>query len=179
MSIAACIWHRTPWPSPLAPNAMQGETTTAHRSRSQAVPLPASTQKPRQAIQNKACVSLTTSGSVRGFCMCVCATLLSSCDCMGRRICAGLFVFVQACSLVFRPHPQDPQPSASCMHSGQPGPRPCCWCNAHRLSVYRDTHRHSCTDSSCHTSIILKYPLQFHVCHSDSTWCSGASHVKM
>ena len=76
------------------------------------------TQKPKQAIQNKPHVSLTRSGFV---CVSLCY-MLSVVWCMGRCLCAGLFVFVQGLFLVFRPHPKySPLPL---QHSEQPGPHP-------------------------------------------------------
>ena len=92
-------------PLPLPPNARRRQFTTFTSSAS------ASTQKPKQAIQNKPCVSLTRSGFV---CVTLLHAALISCPllchampgktslCWPLCLCAGLFVAFRprACSLV-------------------------------------------------------------------------------
>jgi hypothetical protein len=93
-------------------------------------------------------------------------------QCLARRLCASLFVFVQACFYSLDYIPQVLALPLSClMHSEQPGPRPAVGAStssraifASRLSVYRDSqlYKLQLPYLILYPFTTFKSPLQFH-----------------
>lgn len=133
-------WDRTP--CHITTQGQSGGGRQFHHIHKQCH-LPSCNKNPNQAIQNKPMFL----DQIR-VCVCVYVTVLT-CSlllwCMGRCLCAGLFVFVQGLFLVFRPHPPKcsrPVPAAQWTTSRA---TLCHWCKPRRPSL---PQAFSCAETS-------------------------------